>query len=80
VFGRLASSFFAQNFAYSEGACMTSRDQYDTGDWRIDAYRSWELAIAELRKRGIRNGTIKPETEEERTLARECQSTEDRAG
>lgn len=39
-------------------------------DWRLDAYRSWELAISELRKKGLRDGRFKPETDEERRWLR----------
>jgi hypothetical protein len=41
----------------------TSAQDYD---WRVDAVASWELAIAELRRRGLAEGRYKPETDEER--------------
>lgn len=34
-----------------------------------DAYEGWKLAIAEKRKRGIRDGSIAPRDEEERIEA-----------
>jgi len=43
----------------------------DDYDWQLDAYRSWELAIAELRRRGLREGRFKPETDEERAYVAE---------
>lgn len=35
-------------------------------DWRLDAYRSWELAIAEKRKQGVIEGRFEPRDDEER--------------
>jgi hypothetical protein len=35
-------------------------------DPALDAFLSWQLAIAELRRRGLAEGRYKPETDEER--------------
>jgi hypothetical protein len=48
---------------------MTDRAALPEYDWRIDAYLSWELAIAELRKRGLRDGKFQPMDDEERRIA-----------
>lgn len=37
-------------------------------DPALDAYRSWQLAIAELRRRGVIAGRFPPLNEEERAL------------
>jgi hypothetical protein len=38
----------------------------DDYDWEVDAYRSWELAIAELRKRRLVAGQLEPANDNER--------------
>lgn len=45
---------------------MIARATLSDYDWRIDSYLSWELAIAELRKRGLRDGRFHPVDDEER--------------
>jgi hypothetical protein len=46
----------------------------DDYDWRVDALESWRLAIAELRRRGLREGRYKPETDEERAYVLKCRA------
>jgi hypothetical protein len=38
----------------------------DDYDWEVDAYRSWLLAIAELRKRRLLTGQLEPANDNER--------------
>lgn len=38
----------------------------DAYDWRDDSYKSWQVAIQELRLRGLRAGTYEPRNDEER--------------
>jgi hypothetical protein len=38
----------------------------DDYDWQVDAYRSWQLAIAELRKRRLLTGQLEPVNNNER--------------
>lgn len=42
----------------------------ETYDPNIDAYRCWQLAIAEIRKRGLREGRYQPRNDEEREIAK----------
>lgn len=41
-------------------------------DPHLDAFECWKLAIAELRKRGVREGRFTPETDEEKRLVPIC--------
>lgn len=43
----------------------------DHYDWRADAYRSWELAIAVKRERGVREGRYAPQSPQEARWAAE---------
>ena len=45
----------------------------DDYDWRADAYGSWQLAIAELRQRGLREGKYTPKDEAERQYLEQFQ-------
>jgi hypothetical protein len=38
----------------------------DDYDWEVDAYRSWLLAICELRKRRLLSGQLEPANDNER--------------
>lgn len=38
-------------------------------NWRTDAFRSYELALAAKREQLIREGVIAPQTDEERAMA-----------
>jgi hypothetical protein len=43
-----------------------SAEEYDGN---VDAFLCWQLAIAELRKRGLRSGQYQPQDESERLIA-----------
>jgi hypothetical protein len=42
-------------------------DAYDLHDWRVDSIGCFNLAISELRKRGVISGRYPPINDEERS-------------
>ncbi len=43
-------------------------------DWALDAYRSWQLAIAEKRKAGLLSGQFQPRNDDERDYLEQMRS------
>ncbi len=49
----------------------TDDDWITSGDAARNSRSCWQLAISELRKRGLREGRFEPETDEERAYVEE---------